>query len=182
MSYMPPYPYYRDVAVLGVKMGVQDHAFLDWLYPRKGQGVLVDLMQYADREKLAVYSKGWVPDVGKLRFAASSVDDTLCKGAFDAFRAVDGAWMLNGWAQSREDSHAKLIVLADVTGATVGYGVLGEDRPDVAQNVEGASPNAGWRGYVVHSNGPVRAYLYTSGKFCGLANNVEFDAGRSRAR
>jgi len=69
-----------------------------------------------------------------------------------------------------------LVVFTDSENKTVGYGVVGEARPDVQAAITGASWHAGWRGYVVHSAGTVGAYLYTQGKFCPLANTVAFEA------
>jgi hypothetical protein len=65
-----------------------------------------------------------------------------------------------------------IVVLADARDQTVGYGVVGEARPDVATSIAGAPVNSGWRGYVVHSAGGVRAFLYTQQHFCPLAGNT----------
>jgi len=174
MLTMPPQPFYRDVAVLGVKMSVRDGSYIDWMYPRNGQDIVVSLMNYADKEGLTVYGKDWVRAIGTLKFSRDRVDTTACKGSFDNVKAIDGAWLLNGWALAPGNDKAKLIVLTGHDDATVGYGVLGEDRPDVAQAVPGASSTTGWRGYVVKANGGVSAWLYTDGNFCPLASNIDF--------
>ncbi|WP_279362445.1 hypothetical protein [Xanthomonas sacchari] len=174
MLTMPPQPFYRDVAVLGVKMGVRDGSYIDWMYPRAGQDVVVSLMNYADKQQLSVYGKDWARQIGTLKFSRDRVDTNACKGSFDDVRHVDGAWLLNGWAIATADKNANLVILTDHDDATVGYGVLGEDRPDVAKAVAGASGTTGWRGYVIDAHGAVSAWLYTQGKFCPLASNVDF--------
>ncbi|WP_045761015.1 hypothetical protein [Xanthomonas albilineans] len=171
---MPPQPFYRDVAVLGVKMGMRDSSYIDWMYPRSGQYLVVSLMNYADKNRFSVYSQDWVRQIGTLKFARDRVDNTVCKGSLDDTKEVDGGWLLNGWALALADHTAKLVVLSDQDDATVGYGVLGEDRPDVAQSVAGASDKTGWRGYVFNAHGSVSAWLYTQGRFCQLASNIDF--------
>ena len=171
---VPPQPFYRDVAVLGVKMGIRDGAYIDWMFPRTGQDIVVPLMNYADQQGFSVYGRDWVRSIGTLRFDRQRIDAGACKGSLDAAKEVDGAWLLNGWAFDAGNQHAKLIVLTDASDATVGYGVLGEIRPDVAQAVPGASHWTGWRGYVVKADGGVSAWLYTRGRFCPLASNIDF--------
>ncbi|UXA47619.1 hypothetical protein [Xanthomonas prunicola] len=174
MMTMPPQPFYRDVAVLGVKMGIRDGSYIDWMYPRNGQDIVVSLMNYADKEGLTVYGKDWVRNIGTLEFSRDRLDATACKGSLDDAKHIDGAWLLNGWALAEGDRKAKLIVLTGQDDATVGYGVLGEVRPDVAKAVAGASGTTGWRGYVISANGQVSAWLYTRGRFCPLASNIDF--------
>ena len=171
---MPPQPFYRDVAVLGVKMGIRDGSYIDWMFPRTGQDVVVPLMNYADSQGLSVYGKDWVRAIGSLRFSREKVDATVCQGSFDDAKAIEGAWLLSGWALAPADASAKLIVLTGQDDATVGYGVLGEDRPDVAKVVPGASGTTGWRGYGTQSEGAVSAWIYTRGHFCPLASNIDF--------
>ncbi|WP_423169653.1 hypothetical protein [Stenotrophomonas maltophilia] len=177
MMEMPPQPFYRDVAVLGVKMGIRDGAYIDWMFPRGGQDVVVPLMNYADKEGLSVYGREWVRSIGTLKFTRTRVDAEACRGSFDTAKAIDGAWLLNGWAFDENNSQAKLIVLTDESDATVGYGVLGEVRPDVAQAIPHSSNWTGWRGYVLSANGGVSAWLYTRGRFCPLASNTDFRPG-----
>ncbi|WMJ67733.1 hypothetical protein [Stenotrophomonas sp. 24(2023)] len=174
MLTMPPQPFYRDVAVLGVKMGVRDGSYIDWMFPRSGQDIVVPLMNYADSQGLSVYGRDWARSIGTLAFARDRVDASVCQGSLDDARAIEGAWLLNGWARAPADASAKLIVLTGRDDATVGYGVLGEVRPDVARSVAGASGTTGWRGYVIHAEGPVSAWLYTRGHFCPLAANIDF--------
>lgn len=174
MLEMPPQPFYRDVAVLGVKMGIRDGSYIDWMFPRSGQDIVVPLMNYADQQGLSVYRRDWVRAIGTLKFTRDRVNKNACQGSFDDARAIEGAWLLNGWARAPGDADAKLIVLTDRNDATVGYGVLGEDRPDVAQAVPGASTTTGWRGYVIKADGSVSAWLYTGGSFCPLATNIDF--------
>lgn len=166
--------YKRAVAVIGVTMGVHDDVYLSSLYPKEGQSKLFDDVAYIQREKLSIYGRSWVKELGPLQFDSHAVDPSLCRGAFDSVEGVPGGYRLRGWAVPIVPVRTSLVVFTDSEDKTVGYGVVGEARPDVQAAIAGASATAGWRGYVVHSSGAVSSYLYTQGKFCPLANNVAF--------
>lgn len=168
--------YERDVAVIGVTMGVYDDAYLNSLYPKAGRSKLLDDMAYIQRDKLSMYGRSWVAELGSLRFTPHDVNPALCRGAFDSVETISGGYRLRGWAVPAVPASTLLVVFTDSENKTVGYGVVGEARPDVQAAITGASWHAGWRGYVVHSAGTVGAYLYTQGKFCPLVNTVAFEA------
>jgi hypothetical protein len=168
--------YDRAVAVIGLRMGIEDPLYIDTLYPPGMRQKLRDLASYAQAQGLSMYTHSWVAQIGVLEYAPARVDPGLCRGAFDSTDTVTAGYRLRGWAVVNDRQRMPLILFVDDNNATVGYGIAGEYRPDVPASVPGATVNAGWRGYVVHSRGPVRAFVYTQDHFCPLAANTRLVA------
>jgi hypothetical protein len=66
-----------------------------------------------------------------------------------------------------------LVVLAEESGKTVGYGVTGTRRPDVTDLVPGKPRKAGWTAFATQPVSNASAYAYISGKFCKLDGRPE---------
>lgn len=82
---------------------------------------------------LGVYGSSWWSQVGTLRYRDAARDDTLCSGRVDVLVPSDPERGAQGWVTVTPPSADVLIVLTDDSGETVGYGVSGQRRPDVAK-------------------------------------------------
>ncbi|MGI4779427.1 MAG: hypothetical protein ACRYGA_15155 [Janthinobacterium lividum] len=122
--------------------------------------------RWAQDAGLGVYGSPWWSQVGTLRYRDSARDDALCSGRVDVLVPSGPGRGAQGWVKVMPPSPDVLIVLTDDSGETVGYGISGAARPDVARSVPGARRDAGWR--AVASGRPSNAYAYVDGRFCKL--------------
>lgn len=108
----------------------------------------------------------WWPQVGVVRYSASARDDRLCSGSVDRLVAAGPQRGARGWVTTSPPSADVLIVLTDQADRTVGYGISGQARPDVARAVPGARRDSGW--IAIAEASPAHAYAYVDGRFCRL--------------
>ena len=113
-----------------------------------------------------VYGSPWWSQVGVVRYREDARDDTRCAGRVDMLVPEGPDRGAQGWVTVAPASADVLIVLTDDSGTTVGYGVSGAARPDVARAVPGARRDSGWR--AVADARPAHAYAYVDGRFCQL--------------
>ncbi|CAN7433799.1 acyltransferase [Paraburkholderia hospita] len=157
------------LAVLAHKIGADRPELDALLFPADAHDHFSDLATFAERNHVALYGKGWLRDAGEVQYIASKHDDSICQGSFDSIGADKVGAVLKGWAVTKPASAKDiLIVLADDSGKTVGYGVTGEVRTDVAASVAGKPRKAGWTAFATHPVSNPSAYAYVSGKFCTL--------------
>ncbi|PNE55135.1 hypothetical protein A8H39_04315 [Paraburkholderia fungorum] len=172
-----PQIFYRRVGVLSLKMGVDDFAYTDWLYPRSMHAELRDLATYSNMHALSVFGHSLLSEVGQVHFSQASAVSRSCKGSLDSIVVAGSVRRLGGWVSFPQVRKAILIVLVDEQNDTVGYGVSGDLRPDVDRVVPGVEQNSGWVGYVRGGHGAVRAYAFRDGIFCPLATVANVQTG-----
>ncbi|WP_176956878.1 hypothetical protein [Paraburkholderia caribensis] len=163
-----------NLAILAHKIGADRPELDALLFPADAHDHFSDLATFAERNRVALYGKGWLRDAGEVQYDASKRDDSICQGSFDAIGADKIGPVLRGWAVARPVSKKEiLVVLADESGKTVGYGVTGTRRPDVADSVPGKPRKAGWTAFATQPVSNASAYAYISGKFCKLDGRPE---------
>ena len=138
-----------------------------------GMALTIDRPRYAEafgrwaRDKgLGVYGSRWWPQVGTVRYSERARNDKLCTGRVDLFTPSGPQRGAQGWVTVSPPTADVLIVLTDDRGETVGYGVSGAARPDVARAVRGARRDSGWM--AIANAQPAMAYAYVDGSFCKL--------------
>ncbi|SDQ32690.1 hypothetical protein SAMN05443245_0929 [Paraburkholderia fungorum] len=162
------------LAVLGPKIELDQPNFDNYVYPTSMHTLYMEFTRYASTENIGPYSAGWLHDAGVVRYDPLRRDDSLCSGTFESAIQAESGHQVFGWVapkKSRQD--AVLVVVTDSSGRTIGYGVSGMSRADVAQHIAGAPLDAGWSGFTGKADfGP--AYAYLDGKFCLLAKVPDF--------
>jgi hypothetical protein len=159
--------FYRKMAVLGQKIG-QDRPDYDALiYPANMHEIYMKDAEYGARHRIGVYAEDWLRDAGVVKFDPKLVDRDVCQGHVDATSGDKGKIVVGGWASAghREDL---LILITDDQNQTIGYGVTGQARPDVAKLIHGAPADSGWTAIATVDHGPLSAYAYVLGRFCPL--------------
>lgn len=159
--------YYRKLALLGMKIGLDDPDADAMVYPAYMHDLLIKNAQYGEEHRVGIYNAEWLSNAGKVEFDPALTDASRCIGHFEATSASSGKITASGWATDGQQSDL-LILLVDSANRTVGYGVTGLERPDVADAVSAAPRDAGWMGLADIDRGPIFAYVYTQGKFCRL--------------
>ncbi len=124
------------------------------------------LSGWAREAGIGVYGSAWWRQVGTVRYREAARDDRICSGSVDALSPPGQAPNAQGWVNTTPPSADVLIVLTDEKNETVGYGITGQSRRDVAKAVPGARRDAGWKGIATAT--PVNAYAYLDGSFCKL--------------
>ena len=161
--------YKHKLAILAHKIGADRPKLDALLFPAAAHRHFSDLATYAEKNNVALYGKGWLKDAGELTYDPAKRNDALCLGAFDSVGADEVGPVLKGWAtENPVRSTEMLIVIADESGRTIGYGVTGEARPDVTGAIRGNPKNAGWTGFTTQPAQNASAYAYISGQFCKL--------------
>jgi len=163
------YLYDWKLGMLSTKIGLEHVEYSGQLFPAKPEAVHQRFQQYAAygaAHRLGVYQRPWLIDAGSVKFDPTKVE-TGCQGSVDRIVAGHEGLTVSGWSNTAQRRDV-LIVLTDAAGNTIGYGITGQRRDDVAKAVSGAPADAGWVGFAKPATGLVSAYAYTGGKFCAL--------------
>lgn len=160
--------YNWKLAVLGQKIGLDHPEFDKSIFPESAHDRYVNQANFAAAMNIGPYKYGWLHDAGIVKYDQSLRDDALCLGTLDRV-GVDGIGQTaTGWLiVKRYQQSSTLVVLANPDNETVGYGVTGIKRPDVATQPH-ATSDAGWFGFAKPNNPHLTAYAYVGGKFCLL--------------
>lgn len=164
------YRYPPKLAVLGQKIGLDHPDYDALLFSPQDHDRFLEKANFAAARHIGPYGQGWLHDAGVVEFDSKLVDASLCSGFLESSAPDAIGLAAYGWAVPTRGADAStLIVLVDSRGRTVGYGVTGATRADVAKSVKGAPPDSGWTGFAKKVDGPLSAYAYMGGKFCPLA-------------
>lgn len=164
------YRYPPKLAVLGQKIGLDHPDYDALLFSRQDHDRFLENATFAASAGIGPYGRGWLHDAGVIKFDSKRIDASLCSGFLESSTPDAVGLVAHGWAApNRETNASTLIVLVDSDNNTVGYGVTGARRSDVAKSVKGARQDSGWTGFAKKIAGPLSAYAYTDGKFCPLA-------------
>lgn len=157
-----------NLAVLGPKIGLDHPEFDDKIFPLSAHDRYLKQTNFAASMEIGPYASGWLHDAGVVKYDPALRDDTACSG-FLEHAGIDAIGRTAiGWVVARQYRQpSTLIVITDTNGITIGYGVTGMKRPDVAGQ-EGAPSDAGWYGFAKEGPGVLQAYAYVGGKFCRL--------------
>lgn len=151
------------LAVLGPKIGLDHPKYGSLIFPADAHGRFVDHAKYAAETNLGPYRSGWLHDAGIVKYDPALRDDNRCIGMFDGIDNGEA----RGWLIAKQFEDGPTLVVLTHGDSTVGYGVTGDRRPDVAASQEGAPADAGWRGFASTSD-VTGAYAYLGGQFCQL--------------
>lgn len=162
------------LAVLGPKIGLDQPKIDDTIYPISLHTLYMQFTDFANVEQIGPYSTGWLHDAGIVKYDPSLRDDSLCDGAFERAIKAESGYQVFGWvAPKKYGRDATLVVVTDSSGRTIGYGVSGMSRADVAQNIKGARLDSGWSGFTRGADFGA-AYAYLGGRFCALGKVADF--------
>ncbi|NML30844.1 hypothetical protein [Paraburkholderia antibiotica] len=156
------------LAVLGAKIGLDHPEFAAKLFPPSAHERFLNQASFAAAMDIGPYASGWLHDAGIVKYDSQLRDDSLCVG-FHEHTGTDAIGRnATGWAIAQQYRQpATLIVLTNENGDTVGYGVTGMERKDVAKQTNGPA-DAGWYGFAKNGPGNLQAFAYVGGKFCSL--------------
>jgi hypothetical protein len=155
------------LAVLGQKIGLDHPEFDEMIFPAAIHYRFADQANYAAAANIGPYASGWLHDAGIVQFDPAKVDQTLCRGNLDAVSRDAVAFRASGWVDPLKYVGGDVLVLLTQGNQTVGYGVSGQDRPDVQKAIQGAHADTGWIGFS-KTGTDLNAYAYIGGKFCKL--------------
>jgi hypothetical protein len=161
------YIYERKLGLLSNKIGLDRERYLLLSFPQAQpwRTRFVDYTGWAAEHAFGIYGEPWLQDAGTVKFDSTKLVSG-CVGYLDGKTVdSDGVVEVSGWLNDKPET---LIVFADRTGATVGYGLVGAKRPDVAAKVPGARLKTGWIGFVRAGVGDFSAYAYKDGRFCRI--------------
>lgn len=158
--------YQRDLAVLAMKIGVDHPELVQHIFFPHQRAYLLKAAKYAEETNFGPYASGWLHDAGLVKFDPALVDSSVCRGSYDALRHPETGFDAQGWALNKRGDRL-LIVLTDADSKTVGYGVTGSERLDVAKAL-GSGKDSGWTAFTQAGTNPVKAYGYSMGRFCPL--------------
>jgi hypothetical protein len=154
------------LGVLSQKIGLDHIKYSGLLFPVDSHARFIINANRAAAANLAIYNQPWLRDAGRVKFDPARINNGLCNGAIDIVTHDDQGATVSGWAVAHA-SKDLLIVLTDQDGNTVGYGVTGGERPDVARFTPDAPSASGWVGFS-SKRGPLNAFVYSNGDFCPL--------------
>ncbi|WP_153242508.1 hypothetical protein [Frateuria defendens] len=162
--------YERELAVLGLKIGIDHPEYDAKIFPEDRHDTLVQLSDIADRYQIGMYGKGWLHDAGMVQFDPTKLDPGICEGRVDTVTKDASGYVVSGWVAPRKYSDKNvLIVVAGVDGKTVGYGVTGRERVDVYKIIPSAGRESGWTAFSRSGDG-IRVYAFLGQRFCELAH------------
>jgi hypothetical protein len=164
--------YQWKLGVLSQKIGLDRREFSDLFYPPFAHERFIDMANYAAARDLGVYAEPWLRDAGVLKYDPARRNDSLCKGFLDTVSEDKNGLVATGWATAPTQRGDMLVVLTGTGDRTVGYGVVGKPRPDVAKALPGARADAGWIAFALPEGQPLTAYAVAGGSFCRLNSAV----------
>jgi hypothetical protein len=143
----------ETLAGLALSMHVDDVPAIAVIYPvddPRHKALMASYVAAAEHHKLSIFGDGrWtraIAHVGKAAFGhpCQSAIDTIARVETDPrYRRVDG------WAFDEKTKRAPPFVYFANGDTITGIAVTGAPRPDVAKNLRGAPPRAGFSGYMV---------------------------------
>ncbi|WP_321878499.1 hypothetical protein [Paraburkholderia bannensis] len=155
------------LAVLSQKIGLDHPEYEGQIYPLDHGPIFGQRATTANQYQIGIYGSGWLHDAGLVKFDPSRVDAELCTGYLDSIKQDSVGQTASGWLVVKKYAQpSTLVLLVDGTGKTVGYGVTGQQRPDVQKAVPGATRESGWLGFMERGAQGVRPYAFVAGKFC----------------
>ncbi|CAG9213105.1 membrane hypothetical protein [Paraburkholderia sabiae] len=154
------------LAVLAHKVGLDRPELDALLFPGDAHDHFVSLADFAADQQVALYGKGWLRDAGAVHYSANARDDNWCHGWFDAISDDSAGFVAKGWVVAKTGQRDLLIVLANESGTTIGYGLSGQERDDVTKVMGRSAKHAGWTGFLRPTDGNVLAYAYRDQQFC----------------
>jgi hypothetical protein len=162
--------YQWKLGVLSQKIGLDHPEFSGLFYPPSAHERFIDMANYAAAHELGVYGQPWLRDAGVVKYDPSQRGDGLCTGFLDTVAADGIGLVVTGWASAPAQRGDILVVLAGPDDSTVGYGIVGQPRPDVRKVLPKARADAGWTGFAHGTARQLTAYAYVNGKFCRLGD------------
>ncbi len=155
----------RNMAILSLDSGANDHHYLREIYPFREN--LLNVAFEASKRKLSVFDSEKFNVNDMLNF---DYDIMFCRGSHDVMIPVDNRYYrVKGWAYidgtyTVPDS----IVFVDGEGSVVGNGIVGQPRPDVTQVISNNVQNFGWQGYMPIGRDKVTAYAISGDNICKI--------------
>jgi hypothetical protein len=141
----------RNIAGLAVAMGVNDKTQISRVYPSAEKALAVG--KVAAERRLSYLSRTEFKNINNIgnQVTGFSEVSTICNGYIDSIEPIEGEnnyFRVAGWIfdQSRKTSPST-IWLINQQGIVVGYGLVGQPRPDVANAIDKKAYFSGFKGY-----------------------------------
>jgi hypothetical protein len=168
--------YERSMAALALEMGVKDQPQIQHVFP--SAEAIINLSGIPIERNYSVFGSAPLMDLreklGKV-LAANNRPMEECKGHLDAVDQVDNDpkyLKIRGWVwHENKNSDSQLIEIVDASMRIVGYGLIGHDRPDVAQQINKKARYAGFKAYLLASHQGQNLFVYDKNMGCRLKIN-----------
>ncbi|WP_417381388.1 hypothetical protein [Gimesia sp.] len=155
----------RKMVILGLAHQHYDAEYVEQIYPNKE--IMLNLRDQLVDKRLTAFSSDWIKyEYDKIPLDSIQVEP--CMGDIEAtevfYSENSSAYRVYGWVwDPKTKTVPEIILLVDEEFNTVGYGLSGKPRVDIASTNSGSPLNTGWIAYVDKQNykGRLSAYALT---------------------
>lgn len=167
----------REIAALALELGVKDQIQISNVYP--SAELAQSIAEEAAARNLSIF--GIAPFIGAREMigqehAQEARSDYQCLGFIDEVQAIAGDFKyvrVRGWIfDPHKGSVPRSVQLVDEDGVVQGLVLTGQPRPDVANAIDSAASNSGFKGYVRSAAQGEVVILRSSEGSCKFASNI----------
>lgn len=165
----------RGIAGLAVAIGVNDQLQISRIYPSAERAISIG--KAASEQELSYFSRTEYKNIknaiGKQINGPSEISK-VCQGHIDFIEPIEnennymrvGGWIFN----QSENLSPRAIWLIDQKGVVVGYGLVGQPRPDVAEAVDKKASKSGFKGYFLSEAQGASVIVFDPISRCGFSS------------
>ena len=167
----------REIAALALELGIKDQIQISNVYPSADRAQSIAEEPIA--RNLSIFGIAPFRDAREMigqKHSQVARSDYECLGFIDEVQAIPGDLnyvRVSGWIYDpHKNSAPKSVQLVDEDGVVQGLVLTGQPRPDVANAIDSAAGNSGFKGYVRSAVLGEAVILFSSEGSCKLAANI----------
>ncbi len=166
-----------NLAGLAVALGVHDQSQISRMHP--ATQVVMSIGQAASDKGLSYFSRTEFKDINKhigKRLDGFSGIFKVCQGHIESIQSIEGInnyLRVSGWMfdPSRKNSPTS-IWLINQQGVVVGYGLVGQPRPDAAEVIDKQAAKSGFTGYLLSDAQGAAVTAFDPIHKCGFSSKI----------
>ncbi len=168
----------RDIAGLAVAMGVHDKSQIRKVFPSAERAISIG--KIASERGLSYFSRVELKNINLGKpVDGFSGDHNVCQGHIDYIEVIEGDSnysRLTGWIfdQSLRGSIGN-VFLINKKGLAVGFGLMGQPRPDLAKAVDKKAKFSGFKGYFLNDAQGSNVTVFSPVNKCVFSAKLPFN-------
>ncbi len=165
----------RGIAGLAVAIGVNDQLQVGHIYPSAERAISVG--KAASEQELSYFSRTEYKNIknaiGKPINGLSEISK-VCQGHIDFIELIENEnnhMRVGGWIFNQSENLSPMAIwLIDQKGVVVGYGLVGQPRPDVAEAINKKASKSGFKGYFLSEAQGASVIVFDPISRCGFSS------------
>lgn len=163
--------YERMIAALALELRVKDQQQVAHVYPSVDRALTIS--EVPAEQNLSIFNHPAIRDIREsigMHIPLEQNSGTQCIGHLDAVEHIPGesrfvrirGWMFN----SSQGRVPEVIDVTDSSGTVVGYAIVGQHRPDVANAIDDSAKHSGFKGYLLTTSPASEISLVSRDRSC----------------